>query len=60
MDTVEKCGKLQPQSQGRPPGAWSILTGEVAVSKLIAPDIDMGLAVRTSSECGHELLMDLF
>jgi hypothetical protein len=32
---LKKCRKLQPQGQARPPGARSVLTGEVAVSKFM-------------------------
>jgi hypothetical protein len=33
---------------------------KVAVSKILEPDFDLRPAERISSECGHELLIDLF
>jgi hypothetical protein len=39
---LKKRRKSHPQDQGRPPGAWSILTGEVAVSKFLEQDFDLG------------------
>jgi hypothetical protein len=57
---LKRYGKLRPQGQGRPPGAWSILAGQVAVSKLLEPSFDLRPAVLISSGCGHEFLMNLF
>jgi hypothetical protein len=57
---LKKCLKLRPESQGQPPGAWSILTGKVAVSKLLESDFDLGPAVRISFKCDHEFFLDLF
>jgi hypothetical protein len=55
-DTFEEI----PQGQGQPLGAWSILAGSVAVSKLMELDFDLEPAVRISSECVHPFLTDLF
>jgi hypothetical protein len=50
---LKKFRRLRPSDQRRPPGAWSILRGQVTVSKLLKPDSDLEPAVRVSSECGR-------
>jgi hypothetical protein len=57
---LKKSRKLRPQGQGRPPGAWNILTEPVAISKFLEPDFDLGPAIHISSECGQESPVDLF
>jgi hypothetical protein len=52
--------QVAAQGQGRPPGASSILAGEVAISKFLDPDFDPEPTARINSECGYEFLMGLF
>jgi hypothetical protein len=56
---LKKYGKLPPQGQGWLASAWSILTEQAAISKLLEPDFDLEQAICIGSESDHEFLMDL-